>query len=486
MTGATDSRTALAVHETAIAGLLVVDVPVHGDARGWFKEHWQREKMTALGLPDFGPVQQNVSFNAAVGTTRGFHAEPWDKYLGVATGRAFGAWVDLRPGPGYGRVVTHELTPGVAVLVPRGVANAFQTLEPDTAYTYLVNDHWSPDAAYSAVDLGDPALGVEWPVPLDRAVVSDKDRTNPRLADAAPVPPLATVVLGGNGQLGRALRASFEADAAAQGAEAGEVRFLGREELDLRSRSAIRDVDWSGVGTIVNAAAYTAVDRAELDGRADAWAVNATAVAALAEVAIRRRMTLVHVSTDYVFDGLRHPHHEAEEIAPLGVYGASKAAGELAVQRVPRHYLVRTSWVVGDGPNFVATMRRLAEQGVDPAVVADETGRLTFADELARGIRHLLESGAPYGAYHLSNGGPVVSWHDIAREVFAAVGHDPDRVRPTTAEAYAADRAAAGRPIAPRPAHSEFDLAKLRATGFEPEPAESALKRYLEHRPSQR
>jgi dTDP-4-dehydrorhamnose 3,5-epimerase len=257
------------------------------------------------------------------------------------------------------------------------------------------------------------------------------------------------------------------------------VRFLGRDVLDLRPPSAIRDFDWSGVGTIVNAAAYTAVDRAEADGRADAWAVNATAVAALADVATRRRMTLVHVSTDYVFDGQRHPHAEDEPIAPLGVYGASKAAGELAVQRVPRHYLVRTSWVVGDGPNFVATMRRLAEQGVDPAVVADQTGRLTFADELARGIRHLLSSGAPHGTYHLSNGGPVVSWHEVARQVFAALGHDPDRVRATTAEAYAAERAAAGQPIAARPAHSEFDLAKLRATGFDPEPAESALKRYV-------
>lgn len=475
MSGATP----LAVHETAIPGLLIVDLPVHRDSRGWFKEHWQREKMLAAGLPDLGPVQQNVSHNAAAGTTRGFHAEPWDKYLGVAHGRAFGAWVDLRPGPGFGRVVTREITPGVAVLVPRGVANAFQTLEPDTVYTYLVNDHWSPAAAYSAVDLADPALGIDWPVPLERAIISDRDRANPALAAATPVPPLAIVVLGGTGQLGGALRASFEADAAGPDSGAAEVRFPGRRELDLRDADAIRRYDWSGVGTIVNAAACTAVDRAESDGRADAWAVNAVAVAALADVAIRRRMTLVHVSTDYVFDGTRRPHREDEPLAPLGAYGASKAAGELAVQRVPAHYLVRTSWVVGDGANFVDTMRRLAEQGVDPEVVTDQTGRLTFADELARGIRHLLESRAPHGVYHLSNGGPVMSWHDVARLVFAVTGHDPDRVRPTTSDAWARRQAAAGRIIAPRPEHSEFDLAKLRAAGFEPESAESALNRYL-------
>ena len=81
------------ITETAIPGLLVVRLPLHEDARGWFKEAWQREKMTALGLPDFGPVQHNVSYNAARGATRGIHAEPWDKFVSVSTGRAFGAWV---------------------------------------------------------------------------------------------------------------------------------------------------------------------------------------------------------------------------------------------------------------------------------------------------------------------------------------------------------------------------------------------------------
>ncbi|HAD75531.1 MAG TPA: dTDP-4-dehydrorhamnose reductase, partial [Gemmatimonadetes bacterium] len=90
---------ALARTETPIPGLVVFDLPVHGDSRGWFKENWQREKMTEAGLPDFGPVQNNISFNDKVGTTRGIHAEPWDKFVSVATGRIFGAWVDLREGP---------------------------------------------------------------------------------------------------------------------------------------------------------------------------------------------------------------------------------------------------------------------------------------------------------------------------------------------------------------------------------------------------
>ena len=89
----------LTAHGTPIPGVVLYDLPVHGDNRGWFKENWQREKMVALGLPDFRPVQNNISFNEKAGTTRGIHAEPWDKFVSVATGRIFGAWVDLREGP---------------------------------------------------------------------------------------------------------------------------------------------------------------------------------------------------------------------------------------------------------------------------------------------------------------------------------------------------------------------------------------------------
>ena len=178
------------ITETAIPGLLVLDLDVHGDNRGWFKENWQREKMLALGLPDFGPVQNNISFNNEVGVTRGIHAEPWDKFVSVATGRVFGAWVDLREGPSFGSVYTCEIDPSVAVFVPRGVGNAYQTLEPNTAYTYLVNDHWSADAQYTFLNLADETANVPWPIALTEAILSDKDKAHPRLADVTPFPSL--------------------------------------------------------------------------------------------------------------------------------------------------------------------------------------------------------------------------------------------------------------------------------------------------------
>ncbi len=108
--GADRAGQAACHEETPIPGFLRIDLTVHGDNRGWFKENWQREKMLALGLPDFGPVQNNISFNNEVGVTRGIHAEPWDKFVSVATGRVFGAWVDLREGPSFGAVYTARST----------------------------------------------------------------------------------------------------------------------------------------------------------------------------------------------------------------------------------------------------------------------------------------------------------------------------------------------------------------------------------------
>ena len=123
--------------ETGIEGLKVLDLSVHGDSRGWFKENWQREKMAkGLGLPDLRWVQNNISFNLSAGATRGIHAEPWNKFISVATGSVFGAWVDLREGsPTYGRVYTCVLDPSKAIFVPRGVGNSYQALEDGTAYT---------------------------------------------------------------------------------------------------------------------------------------------------------------------------------------------------------------------------------------------------------------------------------------------------------------------------------------------------------------
>lgn len=177
----------LSVHEAEIPGFYVVKLAVHGDNRGWFKENYQKAKMEALGLPPFEVVQNNFSFNVEKGVTRGLHAEPWDKFISVANGRVFGAWVDLRAGDSFGKTLTLEINPGVAVYVPRGVANGYQTLDENITYTYLVNAHWSPEAKYTFVNAFDPALGIEWPIPRAQAITSEKDDNHPLLKDVTPM-----------------------------------------------------------------------------------------------------------------------------------------------------------------------------------------------------------------------------------------------------------------------------------------------------------
>ena len=178
----------LAVRETSISGMYEVDLVVHGDERGWFKENYQAEKLQALGLPAFTPIQNNFSYNAEVGVTRGLHAEPWEKFISLANGRVFAALVDLRPGEGFGRLETIELSPAKAIFLPRGVANSFQTLEPNVVYTYLVNAHWSPDAEYTFVNLFDEELAIEWPISEAQAIYSEKDKAHPSLATLKSLP----------------------------------------------------------------------------------------------------------------------------------------------------------------------------------------------------------------------------------------------------------------------------------------------------------
>lgn len=463
---------------TPIPGLLVVRLDRRVDDRGFFKENWQREKMLAIGLPDFGPVQNNVSFNADRGVTRGIHTEPWDKFVSLATGRIFGAWVDMREGESFGATFTLEMDTSVAVFVPRGVGNSYQTLEDATSYTYLVNEHWRPGVAYPALALDDPSAAIAWPIPLAEAIISEKDQNNPVLDPTTAIAPKKTLIVGALGQLGRALHGAYpDAD------RVDLVEGEGVTALDLTDVGAVAAWPWHEYAVVLNAAAYTAVDAAETaEGRVTAWAANATGPATLARLAREHRFTLVHVSSEYVFDGtapLDPGHDEDEPFSPLGVYAQSKAAGDLAVGLAPRHYLLRTSWVIGDGKNFVRTMRSLAEKGVSPSVVDDQVGRLTFTDELVRAIRHLLDSGAEFGTYNLSNDGPAMSWREVAQAVFERSGRSAEDVSGTTTAAYAEGVLAKGDPFAPRPLNSAMSLEKIRATGFEPEDAMAALDRYL-------
>lgn len=272
-------------------------------------------------------------------------------------------------------------------------------------------------------------------------------------------------IVGANGQLGTALRAQYP-----------EARSADISTLDITNRESVEQFDWSGIEIILNAAAFTNVDGAETaEGRIAAWNVNASAVANLVRVAQKYDITLVHISSDYVFDGTIEPHLETEPLSPLSVYGASKAAGDIAVSLLDKHYIVRTTWVIGEGKNFVRTMLGLAEKGISPTVVADQIGRLTFTGELVRAIDYLLTNGASFGVYNVTNDGPLASWADITRKIFELAGHNELTVTDTTTAEYFAGKDG----IAPRPLGSDMSLDKIHAIGFESQDWQKELSNYV-------
>lgn len=259
------------------------------------------------------------------------------------------------------------------------------------------------------------------------------------------------LIVGANGQLGLALQAKYP-----------NAQAVDSKVLDITDQNAVASFDWTNVKTIINASGYTNVDGAEThEGRIAAWNVNSTGVRNLAATAILNDLTLIHISSDYVFDGAQQNHSESEPFSPLGVYGQSKAAGDLVTSLVPKHYLLRTTWVIGDGNNFVRTMLSLGERGIAPSVVHDQIGRLTFASELVKTIDHLLATNAEFGTYNTTNSGDPASWADITREIFALAGYKLEVTNTTTAD-YFASKANAS----PRPLNSVMNLDKLAATGF--------------------
>jgi dTDP-4-dehydrorhamnose reductase len=272
------------------------------------------------------------------------------------------------------------------------------------------------------------------------------------------------LIIGANGQLGIALQNKYP-----------NAIAVDADKLDITNFTEAANFNWDGIKIILNAAAYTNVDGAETtEGRTICWQVNAVGAANLARISSIKKLTLIHISSDYVFDGTQVKHTEIEAFSPLGVYGQSKAAGDIAVTLTPKHYILRTSWVIGEGGNFVRTMVELGKRGVSPSVVNDQIGRLTFASELVVAIDYTLSNMPEFGIYNVSNEGQVVSWADITKEIFNIAKFDL-KVTGISTKDYYKDKTG----IAPRPLNSNLDLSKIEAIGFSPKNWKDDLIEYV-------
>lgn len=267
---------------------------------------------------------------------------------------------------------------------------------------------------------------------------------------------MRVLVTGAGGQLGRDVVLACEA--------AGDnVVGVARSTVDITDRDAVRSaVSSFAPHAVINCAAWTAVDACE-DDPDRALLCNGLAVRHVAEACSLVGAHLVHVSTDYVFDGtLDRPYHEWDDTNPMSVYGATKLIGEREAGVLgTAAAVVRTSWVCGEhGSNMVKTVLRLAAQQPTLAFVADQVGNPTFTADLAPALRQIaLERRS--GVHHLTNQTPV-SWYLFVREVVTLMGRDPDMVQPITTADLQPPRPA------PRPANSVLDNAVARMTGMTP------------------
>jgi len=250
------------------------------------------------------------------------------------------------------------------------------------------------------------------------------------------------LVVGCDGMLGQDLVVAL-----GESPDAREVTAVDRDVVDIIDPGACLEAV-AGQDLVVNVAAWTAVDDAETH-EAQAFSVNAVGAANLARACSAAGARMVQVSTDYVFAGdATSPYAEDAPLAPRSAYGRTKGAGEWAVRtHLPSaSWVVRTAWLYGaHGPNFVKTMARLAAERDTVSVVDDQRGQPTWTVDLAAAIVRLVDSEAPFGTYHGTSAGDT-TWFGFAQAIFAEMGLDPARVRPTTTDAF---------PLpAPRPAYS--------------------------------
>ncbi|MBU0539115.1 MAG: dTDP-4-dehydrorhamnose reductase [Gammaproteobacteria bacterium] len=291
------------------------------------------------------------------------------------------------------------------------------------------------------------------------------------------------LVIGAGGQLGQCLTDQLKAQEIAH-------TVLSHQDADINDTVVLeRLVVDKCITAIINAAAYTAVDKAEFEPEL-AKRVNEEGPAALAKLCSRFDIPLLHVSTDYVFDGNSNtPYTEADQNAPIGVYGQTKLDGELAVRRhSPKHIILRTAWVFsGYGNNFLKTMLRLAKERDTLDVVADQVGCPTYAGDIAKALISIAQqlhtaeqnkSGtlAHYGVYHYA-GNEVVSWYGFAMAIFERAHQLGVLERMPTVSAISTE---AYPTPAKRPAYSVLNTAKIKADyGLEPSAWRMALEDLL-------
>jgi dTDP-4-dehydrorhamnose reductase len=279
---------------------------------------------------------------------------------------------------------------------------------------------------------------------------------------------MKVLIIGKNGQLGKSIQKIVKIHNNNYKFKSNDVFFVGREQLDLSKNNSINNYFNSNniFDIIVNCAAYTSVDKAE-DEKELAIQINHLAVKKIAQIAKKQQAKLIHISTDYVFDGESDiPYIETDETNPINVYGQTKLDGEQLLREImpTGAIIIRTSWVYSEyGSNFVKTMLKLGKERDEISVISDQIGSPTYASDLASAILEIIEKNTllkevelETQVYHYSNDG-AISWYDFAKEIFKLANLDC-KVNPIKSEQYTS--------IAKRPRNSVMSKTKIKNSGI--------------------
>jgi dTDP-4-dehydrorhamnose reductase/dTDP-4-dehydrorhamnose 3,5-epimerase len=399
--------------KTDIEGVLIVEPTVFKDSRGYFFESYNEKEFIRNGITNTF-VQDNQS-KSNYGVVRGLHCQIGEhaqaKLVRVLQGKVLDVAVDIRKGSKtFGKHVAVELSDenNRQLFIPRGFLHGFSTLSETVVFSYKCDNFYCKSSEFG-IQYDDPEIGINWKIPLDKVITSEKDKKSNKFKDLIDMyknEEKKILVTGGNGQLGTILSKYLP-----------NALFTSSKDLDITNEKDIIDfVKSHNIETIINCAAYTAVDNAE-DNIELSTAVNANGPLYLAKTGAK----IIHISTDYVFDGKGHkPYSTDDKANPISVYGKTKLAGEKAVSDNANIYvIIRTSWLYSNyGKNFLKTMRSLGKVKESVSVVYDQIGTPTYADDLAEAIikiiPHLKKENN--GIYHFTNEG-VCSWYDFATEI---------------------------------------------------------------------
>ena len=450
--------------ETPIPGLVIIEPRVLEDTRGYFFESYQKKRYLQNEIKtEF--IQDNES-KSVKGVVRGLHYQlsPFAqaKLVRVVQGSVFDVAVDLRKGsPTFGKWFGVELNDNSKkqLFVPRGFAHGFSVLSETAIFTYKCDNSYN-NVAERSINLNDPKLNIDWQIKKEDQIVSEKDLVAPLFENAEmnlSFNSMKILITGANGQLGNEIK-----ECSGKFPE-WEFTFTDVEELDITNERVVFDFfQETNPDFVINCAAYTAVDKAENDFET-ANKINALAPGILAKAAAKISAKIIHISTDYVFDGTAcKPLVETENVNPTGVYGRTKLEGEQNCRKEnPESLIIRTSWLYSSfGNNFVKTMLRLGRERDELNVVFDQIGTPTYAGDLADAILSILENSAINrekfvpGIYHYSNEG-VASWYDFAKAIFEISGLNCN-VTPVLSEEFPTP--------AKRPNYSVLNKLKIRNT----------------------